>query len=128
MNTMLKTGAVAAALIGAMALTVTSSEARCRGCGAAAAGFVGGLAVGAIAANSYNNSYYGGPGYGYGYYDPGYAYYSGPSYYDSYAYSGPGYDSYAYEPAPSYRYSRSYNRNWNSNGRNADISEQIANH
>jgi hypothetical protein len=94
MNTMLKTGAVAVALIGAIAMSATPSEARCRGCGAAAAGFVGGLAVGAIAANSYNNSYYYGPGYGYGYYEPGYAYYSGPGYYDSYAYA----------PAPRYRY------------------------
>ena len=94
MNTMLKTGAVAAALIGAIAMSATPSEARCRGCGAAAAGFVGGLAVGAIASNAYNNSYYG-PGYGYGYgyapgyaYEPGYAYYGGgPAYYDSYAYA-----------------------------------------
>jgi hypothetical protein len=98
MNTMLKTGAVAAALIGAIAMTATPSEARCRGCGAAAAGFVGGLAVGAIASNAYNNSYYYGPGYGYGYgyYEPGYAYYGGPTYYHSYAYA----------PAP--RYYRSY--------------------
>ena len=104
MNTMLKTGAVAAALIGAIAMSTTPSEARCRGCGAAAAGFAGGLAVGAIAANSYNRSYYG-PGYGYGYYEPGYAYDNGYAYDSGYAYSGPGYyDSYAYEPAPSYRY------------------------
>lgn len=86
MNTMLKTGAVAAALIGAIAMSATPSEARCRGCGAAAAGFAGGLAVGAIAANSYNRGYYGS---GYGYYEPGYAY-GGPAYYDSYAYE-PGY-------------------------------------
>jgi hypothetical protein len=95
MNTMLKTGAVAAALIGAIAVSATPSEARWRhhhSGGAAAAGFVGGLALGAIAANSYNNGYYG-PGYGYGYYGPGYAY-GGPAYYDSYAYA----------PAPSYRY------------------------
>jgi hypothetical protein len=100
MNTMLKTGAVAAALVGAIAMSTTPSEARCRTWGAAAAGFVGGLAVGAIAANSYNNSYYYGPGYSYGYYGgPGYAYYGG----------GPGYyDSYAYEPAPRYRYRSSY--------------------
>jgi hypothetical protein len=85
MHTMLKTGAVAAALIGAMAMTSTPSQARCHGCGAAAAGFVGGLAVGAIAANA-NNNYYYGPGYGY--YEPGYAY-GGPAYYDSYAYAPP---------------------------------------
>jgi hypothetical protein len=118
MNTMLKTSAVAAALIGAIAMTATPSEARCRGCGAAAAGFAGGLAVGAIAANSYNRSYYSGPGYSYGYYEPGYAYDSG------YAYSAPSYyDSYAYEPAPSYRYSRSYR----GNGRNADMTNTIVN-
>lgn len=102
MNTILKTGLIAAALISAVAVTATPSQARWRhhgSGGAAAAGFVGGLAVGAIAANSYNNGYYG-PGYGYGYgydsgyYDPGYAYYSGPGYYDSYAYA----------PAPRYRY------------------------
>ena len=117
MNTILKTGVIAAALIGAIGMTATPSEARCRGCGAAAAGFAGGLAVGAIAANSYNRGYYG-PGYGYGYYEPGYAYDSG------YAYSGPGYyDSYAYEPAPRYRYGRS----WTSNGRNADITDTVTN-
>jgi len=110
MNTMLKTGAVAAALIGAIAMSATPSEARCRGCGAAAAGFVGGLAVGAIASNAYNNSYYG-PGYGYGYgYAPGYAYYDGPTYYSGPAYYSGGsgyYDSYAYAPRrqslPQYR-------------------------
>jgi hypothetical protein len=98
MHMMLKTGAVAAALIGAVAMTATPSEARCRGCGAAAAGFVGGLAVGAIAANA-NNGYSYGPSYGYGYgygYEPGYAYYGGPAYYGSYAYA----------PAP--RYHRYY--------------------
>jgi hypothetical protein len=126
MNTMLKTGAVAAALIGAIAMTATPSEARCRGCGAAAAGFAGGLAVGAIAANSYNRSYYSGPGYydsGYAYYEPGYAYDSGYAY-SGYAYGGPSYyDSYAYEPAPRYRYSRS----WSGNGRNADINDTVTN-
>jgi hypothetical protein len=94
MKTILKTGVIAAALIGAIAMTATPSEARWRHHhgGAAAAGFVGGLAVGAIAANSYNRGYYG-PGYGYGYYGPGYAY-SGPAYYDSYAYApGPYYNS-----------------------------------
>ena len=106
MHTMVKTGAVAATLLAAVAMTTTPSDARCRNCGAAAAGFIGGLAVGAIASNAYNNSYYG-PGYGYGYapsygYAPGYAYYGGPGYVD---YGGPAYyDSYAYAPAPSYRY------------------------
>jgi hypothetical protein len=111
MNTMLKTGAVAAALIGAIAMSATPSEARCRGCGAAAAGFVGGLAVGAIAANSYNNRYYYGPGYGYGYYsEPGYAYYGGPTYYDSYAYA----------PAP--RYYRYYGGGRSNSGSEALMS------
>jgi hypothetical protein len=102
MHTMLKTGAVAAALIGAMAMTATPSQARCHGCGAAAAGFVGGLAVGAIAANA-NNGYYYGPRHRYGYYEPGYAYYGGPAYYDSYAYA----------PTPRYyRYHRGATRNY----------------
>jgi hypothetical protein len=96
MRTILKTGMIAAALIGAIAMTATPSEARWRhhhhSGGAAAAGFVGGLALGTIAANSYNNGYYG-PGYGYA---PGYAYYGGPAYEDSYAYA----------PAPSYRSNR----------------------
>jgi hypothetical protein len=103
MKTVLKTGVIAAALIGAIAMTATPSEARWRhhSGGAAAAGFVGGLAVGAIAANAYNNGYYYGPGYG-----PGYAYYGGPAYAPAYTYdSGPAYyDSYAY--APSYRSNR----------------------
>jgi hypothetical protein len=107
MKTVLKTGVIAAALIGAIAMTATPSEARWRHGGAAAAGFVGGLAVGAIAANAYNNNYYG-PGYGYGY-APGYAYYGGPAYaYDGYAYdTGPAYyGSYAYAPARTYRSNR----------------------
>lgn len=96
MHTMVKTSAVAATLLAAVAMTATPSEARCRGCGAAAAGFVAGAAVGAIATNAYNNSYYG-PGYGYGYgYAPGYAYY-GPRYYGGY-----GYGAYAYAPRQSY--------------------------
>lgn len=119
MNTMLKTGAVAAALIGAIAMSATPSEARCRGCGAAAAGFAGGLAVGAIAANSYNRGYYG-PGYGYGYYqEPGYAYYGGPGY----AYYGGGpdyYDSYAYAP----RVSRNYRSSYRSGGYMDSLSDR----
>jgi hypothetical protein len=95
MHTMIKTGAVAATLLAAVAMTATPSEARGRGCGAAAAGFVTGAAVGAIAANSYNGYYYG-PGYGYGY-SPGYAYYGGPRYYGGY-----GYGAYAYAPRQSY--------------------------
>jgi hypothetical protein len=115
MHTILKTGAVAAALIGAIAMTTSPSEARWRhhhhGGGAAAAGFVGGLAVGAIASNAYNNSYYYGPGYGYGYYsEPGYAYYGGPTYYDSYAYA----------PAP--RYYRYYGGGRSNSGSEALMS------
>jgi hypothetical protein len=106
MHTMLKHGALAATLIAATAMMATPSEARCRGCGAAAAGFVAGAAVGAIASNSYYGgpgyAYYG-PGYGYGYgYAPGYAYYGGPTYYSGPAY----YNSYAYAPRqslPEYR-------------------------
>jgi hypothetical protein len=97
MNTLIKSGAAVATLLAVATMAATPSEARCRGCGAAAAGFVAGAAVGAVAANSYYGGYYG-PGYGYGYgYAPGYAYYGGPAY-DSYAYA-PGYDSYAYAPA-----------------------------
>lgn len=120
MKTVLKTGVIAAALIGAIAMTATPSEARWRHGGAAAAGFVGGLAVGAIAANSYNNGYYYGPGYGYGY-APGYAY-GGPAYYDSYAYdTGPAYyDSYAYAPRRSYA-PRAATRDYENN-------QSIANH
>jgi hypothetical protein len=104
MNTFVKSGAVVATLLAAAAMTATPSEARCYGCGAAAAGFVAGAAVGSIAASSY----YGGPGYyapGYAY-GPGYAYYSGPGY----AYYGGGpayYGAYAYAPRrqslPEYR-------------------------
>jgi hypothetical protein len=119
MHTMLKTGAVAAALIGAVAMSATPSEARCRGCGAAPAGYVGGLAVGANASNAYNNSYYGpGYSYGYGYSEPGYAYYGGPAY----SYGGPAYyDSYAYAPEPSYGYGRYRN------SRDAGVTSQIMN-
>jgi hypothetical protein len=118
MKTVFKTGVIAAALIGAIAMTATPSEARWRhhSGGAAAAGFIGGLAVGAIAANSYNNGYYYGPGYGY--YGPGYAYYGGPAYYDSYAYdTGPAYyDSYAYAPRRSYSYGpRAATRDYSNN-------------
>jgi hypothetical protein len=118
MRTILKTGVIAAALIGAIAMTASPSEARWRhhhSGGAAAAGFVGGLAVGAIAANAYNNSYYG-PGYGY--YEPGYAY--GPAYYSG----GPAYyDSYAY--APAYRSNRAATQF--DTARDYDINEGLMN-
>lgn len=104
MNTFLKiTGAVA--LTGAMALAAASpSQARDGRNAAAAIGFGAGAIVGAAAASSYNNGYY---GRGYAYEEPGYAY-------------EPGYSGYAYEPAaapvyvepgPGYYYSgRSYSR------------------
>ena len=70
-------------MTGTLALAaVTPSQARDGRNAAAAIGFGAGALVGAAAASSYNNGYYG----------PGYAY--GPAYYD-----GP---AYAYEPAPVY--------------------------
>ena len=96
--TIFKAGAAALTILGAATMLATPSEAGCRWCAPAAAGFVAGAAVGAVA----SNSYYGGYGYygpGYGYYSPGYAY--GPGY----AYYGPSYyGAYAYAPGPAYRY------------------------
>jgi hypothetical protein len=110
---------------GALMASAQEADARWRGRGAAvAAGVVGGLALGAIAASAaprynygyYSDPYYGGPYYGpsYGYgYDYGYA----PTYGSTYVYSSP---SYAYdtpvygEPvvttyaAPSYAYGPRY--------------------
>ena len=61
-----------------------------------------GAIIGAAAASSYNNGYYGG----------GYAYDPGPGYYPA----APVYeDDYAYAPAPGY-YSRGYNRSQRSCG------------
>jgi len=99
--TMFKTGAAALTVLAAATMLATPSEARCRWCGPAAAGFVAGAAVGAIASNSYYGGYgYYRPGYAYspGYaYGPGYAYYGGPSYYGAYAYApGPSYYTYGY--------------------------------
>jgi hypothetical protein len=80
-------------------MAATPSEARCRGCGAAAAGFVAGAVVGAAATSAYNRpgyygGYYGGPGYAYGgYYGGPYAYAPGPAYYGEPVYAA----------APSYR-------------------------
>lgn len=100
MNTFSKF-AVAAALVGVTALAAASpSEARNGRNTAAAIGFGAGALVGAAAASSYNNGYYG-PGY----YEPGYAYAPAPVYTDDS-------DYYAYEPAPVYtapRYYRSGN-------------------
>ena len=89
--------ATAMTLAGALALAAASpSEARDGRNTAAAIGFGAGALVGAAAASSYNNSYYGEPGYTY--YEPGYAYEPAPMYVEPYA----------YEPAPRYRY-RSHN-------------------
>ena len=77
------TALAAVAIVATAAIAVPSqAEARYRHGGAVAAGVVGGLALGAIAAGAY-----GGPGYyGYGY-GPGYAYAPAPVYYGAY---GPG--------------------------------------
>jgi hypothetical protein len=87
MTTMFKAGAAALTVLAAATVLATPSEAGCRWCGPAAAGFVAGAAVGAIASNSY---YYGPRYYG--------GYYGGPGY----AYYGPGYGAYAYAPGPRY--------------------------
>ena len=103
--TKFKAGAAALTVLATATMLATPSEARCRWCGPAAAGFATGAVVGAVA----SNSYYGGYGYGYapGYaYGPGYAYYGGPTYYDSYAYA----------PAPSYGYRYGYRYNSQSSG------------
>ena len=73
--------AIVLGMAGAMALgSMTASEARWRGAGPAAAGFVAGAAIGAAAANA-NAGYYYGSGYGYDdyAYAPGYSY-DGPAY------------------------------------------------
>ncbi len=88
-------GALAALMAaGALVSTTESADARWRGRGAAvAAGVVGGLALGAIAASAAQPRYYdSGPGYGY--YEPAY----GPGYYAEPA------PRYVYEPAPRYVY------------------------
>ncbi|MFA6265166.1 MAG: hypothetical protein WC670_05555 [Pseudolabrys sp.] len=87
--------ALAATLTGVMALAAaTPSEARHGRNTAAAIGFGAGALVGAAAASSANNGYYGGRYYQEGYaYDPGYTYEP---------------DAYAYEPAPVYAPARRY--------------------
>jgi hypothetical protein len=101
--------AVAATLVGALALAVASpSEARGGRNAAAIGGFVAGALIGSAVVNG---GYYGGPGYygGSGYYGPAYGY--APGYY---AQPGYGYeDSYAYEPAPVYSGRRYYRSNGN---------------
>jgi hypothetical protein len=66
--------AAAATLALASVAAPQSAQARCHGCGAAAAGLIGGLAIGAIIGSAAaNGPYYSGPAYGY--YGPGPVYY-----------------------------------------------------
>jgi hypothetical protein len=104
MKTFLKfAGAVA--LTGAIALAAaTPSEARGGRNAAAAIGFGAGAIVGAAAASSYNNGYYGNGYYAEPGYAPGYAYESG------YAYE-PAMAPVYVEPGPSYYYQGRNSRN-----------------
>lgn len=90
--------ATAAALVGAMAIATTPSQAEHGRNAAAAIGFGAGALVGAAAASSAYNGpdYTYGPDYAPAYYGGGYAYQPG------YAYEAvPAYEpAYAYEPAP----------------------------
>ena len=109
MNRILKY-AGAATLTAALAFAAVSpSQARDGRNAAAAIGFGAGAIVGAAAASSYNNGYYGNSGYyGNDYaYDPGPGYYAAAPVYQA----APVYeDDYAYAPAASYGYrSRSFN-------------------
>jgi hypothetical protein len=91
--------ATAAALVGAMAMATTPSQAEHGRNAAAAIGFGAGALVGAAAANAAANDGYYGPGYapsygpayyGGGYaYEPGYTYDAGPAYAPAYAYEPP---------------------------------------
>ena len=109
--TMLRTGAAALTVLAAAMTLATPSEAGCRWCGPAAAGFAAGAVTGAVVANSYYGGYgYYGPGYGYAY-GPGYAYYGGPTYYDSYAYA----------PAPGYGTTYSYGRSYSTRSSDSGV-------
>jgi hypothetical protein len=78
MNTLLKKGALAGALLIAAGMALTPAQAAWRNGEAAAVGFGAGAVVGAAAASSYYGPrYYGGP---YGYYGGPYAYEPGPVY------------------------------------------------
>jgi hypothetical protein len=120
--------AMVVGLAGALALAaITPSEARINRWAAAGIGFFAGAAIASAAAHAH---YYG-PGYAYGYYEPGYAYYPAPVYAEpvyagptyaypapvayvgpSYAYTGdPAYSAYAAVPRYRYRYS-SETRSW----------------
>ena len=65
--------AFGAAAVIAVAAIAAPTQAEARNGGAIAAGVVGGLALGEIAAGAYNGGYGYGPGYGY--YEPAPAYY-----------------------------------------------------
>jgi hypothetical protein len=83
--------ATAAAIVGAMALATTPSQAEHGRNAAAAIGFGAGALVGAAAANAAANNAYYGPDYGPAYYgggyayEPGYAYDAEPTYEPAYA-------------------------------------------
>jgi hypothetical protein len=109
-STLFATAAILAALVASPAMAQSRGHHHHGGFGPAnvAAGVVGGVigAAGAIATAPLRSGYYG---------DPGYAYYGGRTYDDSYAYGGgPAYggpvyeDSYAYSPGPSYDNSYAY--------------------
>ena len=107
-SSLFATAAVLAALVASPAMAQSRGHHHHGGFGPAnvAAGVVGGVigAAGAIATAPYRS----------GYYDPGYAYYGGRNWDDSYAWSGPAYggpayvDSYAYAPGPRYDDSYAY--------------------
>ena len=88
--------ATAAALLGAMAIATTPSQAE-HGRNAAAIGFGAGALVGAAAANAAANNAYYGPDDAPAYYGGGYAYEPGYAYEAQPAYDEP---AYAAEPAP----------------------------
>jgi hypothetical protein len=87
--------ATAAALVGAMAIATTPSQAEHGRNAAAAIGFGAGALIGAAAANAAANDAYYGPDYGPAYYgrgyayEPGYAYEAAPAYEPAYAYEAP---------------------------------------
>jgi hypothetical protein len=87
----------AVALVGAIAMAASPSEARNGRNAAAAIGFGAGALVGAAAASAANNNAYYGPRYE----EPGYAYEPGYTYDRTYVDE----PAYAYEPAPTVTYS-----------------------
>jgi len=91
--------ATAAALVGAMAIATTPSQAEHGRNAAAAIGFGAGALIGAAAANAAANNAYYGPDYGPASYGGGYAYEPGYAYEEAPAYeAAPTYEpAYAYE-------------------------------